>query len=645
MNTTLREALPVTRTLSVGPELQISGGTHFRVWAPKRRTVEVALFDADDNPKGNLVALEAEGDGYFSGLLAEAGPGARYKLALDGGQAFPDPASHFQPDGPHGHSVVVNHRAFPWTDSNWSGVSIRGQVIYELHIGTFTPGGTYETAKEKLASLRDLGVTVIEVMPVACFPGEFGWGYDGVSLYAPYQRYGTPDDFRSFVDYAHSMGLGVILDVVYNHLGPDGNYLTQYSDDYFHRERATEWGDAINFDGENSGPVREFFAGNVEHWIRQYHLDGLRFDATQSIFDKSREHILSEMARRARPAAGIREIILVAENEEQEAKIARAPERGGYGFDALWNDDFHHSAMVALTGRRAAYYTDYFGSPQEFISAVKYGYLFQGQRYSWQEKRRGEPALGMEPTAFVTFLENHDQVSNSAHGKRLHQLTSPARLRALTALTLLAPGTPLLFQGQEFGSSKPFTFFAHHTPELAKLVHKGRADFLAQFPALNSPEMRKQVPNPGKRETMERCKLDWSEWERNSQIVALHRDLLRLRHNDSAFRMQSYGKVDGAVLGASAFVLRYFVEAGQDRLLIVNLGPDLHLAQAPEPLLAPAEGKLWQVLWSSEDLSYGGSGFVHPDTTEGWQIQGESAVVLSPALGESRDVHLPEHRP
>jgi maltooligosyltrehalose trehalohydrolase len=645
MNTTLREALPVTRTLSVGPELQISGGTHFRVWAPKRRTVEVALFDADDNPKGNLVALEAEGDGYFSGLLAEAGPGARYKLALDGGEAFPDPASHFQPDGPHGHSVVVDHRAFPWTDSNWSGVSIRGQVIYELHIGTFTPGGTLEAAKEKLPSLRDLGVTVIEVMPVACFPGEFGWGYDGVSLYAPYQRYGTPDDFRSFVDYAHSMGLGVILDVVYNHLGPDGNYLTQYSDDYFHRERATEWGDAINFDGENSGPVRDFFAGNVEHWIRQYHLDGLRFDATQSIFDKSREHILSEMARRARAAAGIREIILVAENEEQEAKIARAPERGGYGFDALWNDDFHHSAMVALTGRRAAYYTDYFGSPQEFISAVKYGYLFQGQRYSWQKKRRGEPALGMEPTAFVTFLENHDQVSNSAHGKRLHQLTSPARLRALTALTLLAPGTPLLFQGQEFGSSKPFTFFAHHNPELAKLVHKGRADFLAQFPALNSPEMRKQVPDPAKRETMEDCKLDWSEWERNSQMVALHRDLLRLRHNDSAFRMQSYGKVDGAVLGASAFVLRYFVEVGQDRLLIVNLGPDLHLAQAPEPLLAPAQGKLWQVLWSSEDLSYGGSGFVHPDTTEGWQIQGESAVVLSPAPRESRDAHLAEHRP
>lgn len=644
MNTSLREAPPpVTRTLAVGPEVQIVGGTHFRLWAPKRRTVELAFFSPDGKTTGRQVPLEAE-DGYFSGLVPEARPGAGYKFVLDGGEAFPDPASHFQPDGPHGHSVVVDHRAFEWTDSSWRGVSIRGQVMYELHIGTFTPGGTYENAKEKLPLLRDLGVTVIEVMPVACFPGNFGWGYDGVHLYAPYKNYGTPDDFRSFVDYAHSLGLGVILDVVYNHLGPDGNYLTQYSDDYFHRERATEWGDAINFDGENSAAVRELFAGNVEYWIRQFHLDGLRFDATQSIFDTSREHILSEMARRARAAADNREIILIAENESQEAKIARPHERGGYGFDALWNDDFHHSAVVTLTGHRAAYYTDYFGSPQEFISAVKYGYLYQGQRYSWQKKRRGQPALGMEPTAFVNFLENHDQVSNSAHGKRLHELASPARFRALTALTLLAPGTPLLFQGQEFGSSKPFTFFADHNRDLAKLVYKGRADFLAQFPALNTPEMRKNVADPANPETMQRCKLDWSEWELNSEIVALHRDLLRLRHDDPAFRMQSYGKVDGAVLGASAFVLRYFVEAGQDRLLIVNLGADLHLAQAPEPLLAPAEGRLWHVLWSSENPRYGGSGFVHPDTDENWILQAESATLLSPAAAEPSDAHRSEHR-
>ena len=613
--------------------MQSGGGTHFRVWAPKRGSVEVIVFDGN-RESGKSFPLDREEDGYFSALVADANAETRYKLRVDGKEAFPDPASHWQPDGPHGASTVIDHQKFAWTDKDWRGISIRGQVIYELHIGTFTPGGTYESAKEKLPLLKELGVTVIEVMPVACFPGEFGWGYDGVNLYAPYARYGAPDGFRGFVDYAHSIGLGVILDVVYNHVGPDGNYLTQFSDDYFHREHATEWGDAINFDGENSGPVRDFFAGNVEYWIREYHLDGLRFDATQAIVDRSREHILADMARRARAAAGNREIILIAENESQEAKIAKAVERGGYGFDALWNDDFHHSAIAALTGQRQAYYTDYLGTPQEFISAIKYGYLYQGQYYSWQNKRRGETALGMEPTAFVTFIENHDQVSNSAHGKRLHQLTSPGRYRALTALTLLGPGTPLLFQGQEFGSSKPFLFFADHNPELAKLVHKGRAEFLAQFPQLKSEEMRARVPDPAKRETLDICRLDWSEWQSNSHFVALHRDLLQLRHADPAFRMQLYGRVDGAVIAPQAFVLRYFVEAGQDRILAVNLGADLDLRHAPEPLLAAPENKQWQVLWSSEDMKYGGSGYMNPDSEQGWRIQGESATVLAPAAIE-----------
>jgi maltooligosyltrehalose trehalohydrolase len=628
MNTVLKEPQSVTRTLAVGPELRPGGGTHFRVWAPKRRSVEVIFFDGDRESRKSF-SLDREDDGYFSALISDANAGTRYKLRVDGKETFPDPASHWQPDGPHGASAVVDHTKFAWTDKNWRGISIRGQVIYELHIGTFTPGGTYESAKQKLPLLKELGITVVEVMPVACFPGDFGWGYDGVNLYAPYPRYGTPDDFRSFIDYAHSIGLGVILDVVYNHVGPDGNYLTQFSDDYFHREQATEWGDAINFDGENSGPVRDFFAGNVEYWIREFHLDGLRFDATQAIVDRSRGHILGDMARRARAAAAHREIILVAENEAQEAKIAKPVERGGYGFDALWNDDFHHSAIAASTGLRQAYYTDYSGAPQEFVSAIKYGYLYQGQYYSWQNKRRGESTLGMEPAAFVTFIENHDQVSNSGYGKRLHQLTSPGRYRALTALTLLAPGTPLLFQGQEFASSKPFVYFADHNPDLAKLVHSGRTDFLAQFPVLNTPEMRAKVPNPASRETWERCKLDWSEWERNAKVVALHRDLLRLRRSDPAFRLQLYGKVDGAALGAQAFVLRYFVEAGQDRLLIVNLGADLHLVHVTEPLLAPPAGKSWNVIWSSENPAYGGSGFVNPESKDGWRIQGESAIVLA----------------
>ena len=633
MNTTLKEAPSIARRLSVGAELQTGGGSHFRLWAPKRRSVDVVLFGSDAKPV-SYAPLEPERDGYFSGFVPEAQAGAGYKFRLDGGNTFPDPASHFQPAGPHGPSAVVDHSAYRWNDPHWRGISIRGQVLYELHVGTFTPEGTYESAKQKLPALKELGITVIELMPVACFPGKFGWGYDGVDLYAPYQEYGTPDDLRGFIDYAHSLGLGVILDVVYNHLGPDGNYLTQFSDDYFHREQNTDWGDALNFDGKNCEPVREFFASNVEYWIREYHFDGLRFDATQSIYDNSHEHILAEMARRARAAAGNREIVLIAENEDQMARIARSHEQGGYGFDALWNDDYHHSAVAVLTGRRTAYYTDFLGTPQEFISAVKYGYLYQGQFYTFQKKRRGESTLGLEPTSFVTYLENHDQVSNSCYGKRLHQLTSPGRFRAMTALTLLAPGTPLFFQGQEFGSSKPFVFFADHNPELAKLVHKGRTDFLAKFPALDTPEMRRRVVDPARPDTMELCKLDWSEWDRNHHLVTLHRDLLRLRHNDPAFRLQSYGKVDGAVLGPHAFVLRYFLEAGQDRLVLVNLGPDLDLAHAPEPLLAPPVEKQWQVLWSSEDPVYGGGGFVHPEANETWHIQGESATVLSPTAPE-----------
>ena len=642
MTTLTQERLTFSRIMPIGPQLtgalRHSGespdtalnqdGAHFRVWAPKRSRVDVAFMRASNAPSA-FVPLKKEDNGYFSGWVDQAQAGSLYQFRLDGGGSFPDPASHFQPHGPHGPSQVVDHRSFRWTDARWPGVSIHGQVIYELHIGTFTPEGTYRSAQQKLMQLKDLGVSVIEMMPVACFPGKFGWGYDGVNLFAPYNEYGSPDDLRSFINYAHEIGLGVILDVVYNHLGPDGNYLPQYSDDYFHSSHKTEWGDGINFDGPNSEPVREFFLSNSEYWIREYHFDGLRLDATQSIFDDSIEHVLAALARRTRAAAGDRQIILVAENEAQESRLAKPRESGGYGLDALWNDDFHHSAMAALTGCRAAYYTDYAGAPQEFVSAIKYGYLYQGQFYSWQKKRRGEPTLGMEPSAFITFIENHDQVSNSGYGKRLHQLTSPGRYRALTALTLLAPGTPMLFQGQEFASSKPFVYFADHNPDLAKLVHSGRTDFLAQFPALGTEEMRARVPNPASRETLEICKLDWSEWERNSAAVALHRDLLQLRKTDPAFRLQLYGKVDGAVLEAQAFVLRYFVEAGQDRLLIVNLGADLHLVHVPEPLLAPRVGKLWQIIWSSENPAYGGSGFVNPDREDGWHIRGESASVLA----------------
>jgi maltooligosyltrehalose trehalohydrolase len=615
------------RRLPVGAEVVPGGGVHFRVWAPRRRRVEVVV----DGPAGSFAAeLPPEADGYFSGRVANAAAGTRYRYRLDGGDAFPDPASRFQAEGPHGPSQVVDPNAFAWTDHSWRGVRLEGQVIYELHVGTFTPEGTWEAAAREMPELAAAGITVLEVMPVADFPGRFGWGYDGVNLYAPTRLYGAPDDFRRFVDRAHAVGLAVILDVVYNHVGPDGNYLPQFSADYFTDRYKNEWGQAINFDGPNSGPVREFFSSNAAYWIDEYHLDGLRLDATQQIFDASPENIQAVIARRARAAARGRATILVAENEPQHARLVRPPEQGGYGLDALWNDDFHHSAMVVLTGHNEAYYTDYHGTPQEFISAVKWGYLYQGQRYKWQKNRRGKPALDVPPARFVTFLQNHDQVANSARGRRCHELTSPGRYKTMTALMLLAPGTPMLFMGQEFAAGSPFLYFADHKPELAKLVRKGRTEELGQFPSIALPATSACLPDPSDPGTFARCKLDFRERERNAEIYALHRDLLKLRREDPVFRAQKRRGVDGAVLGPDAFVLRYFGDGGADRLLAVNFGRDLHLDPAPEPLLAPPEDKQWALAWSSEDGRYGGCGTPALDTEDNWHIPGETAVVLIP---------------
>jgi maltooligosyltrehalose trehalohydrolase len=499
-----------------------------------------------------------------------------------------------------------------------------------MHVGTFTSAGTWEAAARELAELARAGITVVEVLPVADFVGDFGWGYDGVDLYAPTRLYGRPDDFRAFVDRAHALGLGVILDVVYNHLGPDGNYLGRFASDYFSTRHRTDWGEAINFDGARSGPVREFFVANAGYWIDEFHLDGLRLDATQDVHDDSPEHVLTALARHARERAGRRTILLVAENEPQDVRLVRPVEAGGYGLDAIWNDDFHHSAMVALTGRAEAYYSDYAGTPQELISAVKRGHLYQGQRYEWQGEARGTPAWDIAPAAFVNFLQNHDQIANSLAGLRGHQLTSPGRYRALTALLLLAPATPMLFQGQEFAASRPFLFFADLPPELAKRVRAGRAEFLAQFPSLAAPESQAALPDPSDRLTFERSKLDLTERERHGAAYALHVDLLRLRREDPVFRTRGRGGVDGAIVGPEALALRFLDPdpRADDRLLCLNLGRDLTLAPVAEPLLAPPAGARWSLLWSSEAVRYGGAGAAELDPAAGWFLPGHAAVVF-----------------
>jgi maltooligosyltrehalose trehalohydrolase len=575
--------------------------------------------------------MDAEEKGYFSAHVSDAVAGMLYKYKVAEG-SFADPASRFQPEGPHGPSQIVDHRKFNWLDQHWRGVPRDGQVLYEMHIGTFTREGTWSAAMEQLAELANLGITAVEVMPVAEFPGRFGWGYDGVNLFAPTRLYGTPDEFRLFIDRAHSLEMGVILDVVYNHIGPDGNYLKQFSEDYFTNRHNNEWGEALNFDGENNGPVREFFASNAAYWIDEFHVDGLRLDATHQIFDSSPDHILAAIARKVREAGGKRATYIVAENEAQQVNLVRSVDQGGYGLDALWNDDFHHSAKVAATGRAEAYYSGYKGTPQEFISAVKWGYLYQGQWYDWQGKHRGTSDFGLEPNRFVNFLQNHDQIANSLCGHRLQNLTSPGRLRALTALLLLAPGTPMLFQGQEFGASTPFLYFADHDPELATLVAKGRRATLNQFPSIASVEA--ELDDPASEQTFLRSKVDFTERAKNSATYELHRDLIKLRKNDSVFSKASVGGVDGAVLGPEAFVLRFFGEKGGHRLLLVNLGGDLLLDPAPEPLLAPMEGTKWKFKWSSESPRYGGCGTEPLDEDGCWTITGQCAVVLEPTRRE-----------
>jgi maltooligosyltrehalose trehalohydrolase len=588
--------------------------------------------------------MNSEGNGYYSVLLTGVRAGARYRFRLDeNGAWFPDPASRYQPDGPHGSSQVVDPTGFEWTDNHWEGVPLPGQVLYEMHVGTFTQEGTWEAAANQLEELAAAGITCLEVMPVADFPGRFGWGYDGVALYAPCWLYGEPDDFRRFVDRAHASGLGVILDVVYNHLGPDGNYLTKYSEDYFSKKYESEWGDALNFDGENSAPVREFVIANAGYWIDEFHLDGLRLDATQQIFDDSPEHVIAAVVRKVRAMAKGRHTIVVGENEPQQTRLIRPAEKGGYGVDALWNDDFHHSAMVALTGRNEAYYTDYLGNPQEFISSAKYGFLFQGQRYRWQKKRRGTAGLDLHPAQFITFIQNHDQVANSLTGRRVHTMTSPGQLKAMTALMLLSSGTPMLFQGQEFASSKPFHYFADHKPELIKQVRSGRVEFLRQFRSLIGKEVETCFIDPGSPSVFESCKLDFSERIANAKIYQLHKDLIALRATDPVFSAQRPGGLDGAVLGSEAFVLRFFGEAGEDRLLLINLGRDLHLDPAPEPLLAPPEERRWHTLWTSEDPKYGGSGAFPLDTQQNWRLPGRAAVVLTPSPDGPDEVEVPKN--
>lgn len=607
-----------------------AAGVLFRVWVPEARHVQLVL----EGPEREI-DLSPEGSGFSSASVSEFGDGDRYRYRIDGGDLIADPASRFQPAGPSGPSQVVDTARFPWTDSDWPGVTMPGQVIYEMHVGTFTKEGTYAAAQELLPELKRLGITVIEMMPAADFEGSFGWGYDGVLIYAPYERYGSPCELASFINAAHQEGLAVILDVVYNHIGPKTNVLPRFSPYYFSKTERTDWGPAINFDGNHSAPVRAFFRDNAAYWIADFHFDGLRVDATQNIHDRSKPHFLAEMVTAARKAAEPRKIIIIGENEPQQVIYLRPQTENGYGFDALWNDDFHHSAIVALTGQSEAYYSDHRGKPQEFISALKYGYLFQGQFYTWQKQSRGTPSLAVPKWALVNFLQNHDQVANSLWGLRIHELTTPGRLRAMTAVLLLGPATPMLFQGQEYASPTPFLFFANQGEEIVEQVQRGRRDFLRQWRSMQDPDVEKWLSEPSDRATFERSKLDYSDRNVRQSYYHLHADLLALRREDPVISTQGRYGIDGAVLGAECFAIRFFGAGNSTaRLLLVNLGVAMDLSPIPEPLLAAPNPAGWQILWSSENPKYGGSGVAQVIGENVWRIPGHAAVLLAGARAE-----------
>jgi maltooligosyltrehalose trehalohydrolase len=510
----------------------------FRVWAPAARTVELELDGT------YRVVMRAAANGWHGVETDFARTDPDYGFLLDGEGPFPDPRSGWQPHGVHGPSRVVDHATFPWNDGAWPGVDPSRGVFYELHIGTFTPGGTFDSAIERLDHIVSLGATVVEVMPIAEFPGHHGWGYDGVSLYAPHDAYGGPAAFKRFVDACHSRGLGVVVDVVYNHLGPDGNYLPRFGP-YFTDRYTTPWGKAVNFDGPDSDDVRQFFLDNAAMWLRDYHCDGLRLDATHAIVDTSAQHFLEDLASQVRSLEGQlrRCLFLVAESDRNDPRLTQPQDAGGYGLDAQWSDDFHHALHAVLTGERGGYYAD-FGQLADVAAALTRVYVYDGRYSAFRRRRHGRPALGMRGDRFLGYLQNHDQVGNRARGDRSSALMSFGRLQVGAALVLTAPFVPMVFQGEEWGATTPFLYFTDHLdPALGEAVRSGRHQEFAAFGW--SPD---EVPDPQDEKTFVNSQLRWDELdaERHAQLLDWHRQLIALRRSEPDIH-------DGAMAGAVRF--------------------------------------------------------------------------------------------
>ncbi|WP_248281398.1 malto-oligosyltrehalose trehalohydrolase [Azoarcus sp. TTM-91] len=580
-------------------------GYRFRLWAPAEKRVEVCLLPAHGE---RSVHACAKSDGWHSCKVAEARPGDRYCFRLDGQLEVPDPASRFNPEGVHGPSVIIDPATFPW-DEEWQGRPWEDTVLYELHVGSFTPEGSYAAAEHKLDELAALGITAIELMPLADCSGRRGWGYDGVLPYAPKADYGTPDELKHFIQAAHRRGLMVFLDVVYNHFGPDGNYLHVYAPQFFTAEHETPWGGAIAYEGAASPAVRAFFIHNALYWLEEYRFDGLRLDAVQTIHDSSKPHILEELSIRVRSRIGNRHVHLVLENVDNRASLLGPPATPGR-YDAQWNDDFHHAAHVILTGERDGYYADYADRPVRHLArCLAEGFAYQGEHSPFHRAVRGEASASLPASAFVNFLQNHDQIGNRAFGERLSTLTTPERLRALVALQLLAPSPPLLFMGEEAGATTPFLYFCDYQGDLGTAVREGRRREFAGFSRFSGAEVAR-IPDPSADETFRASKLDWlaREQPEAQAWLAFYRNLLELRRTMVVPRMPWLvpGRCGVQFAGDEAFDLRWTTVDGFALVLRANL------SDKPSPLLPSPGGQPFAAV---------GADAAEPDRLGPWAVR------------------------
>ncbi len=592
------------------------GGTRFRLWAPGAPRVDVEV--ATDSVRAALPMAALDG-GWFEAVVPDTPPATRYAFRIDRNRTVPDPASRFNPGDVHAPSMVVDPLGFEWDDGPWRGRPWEEAVIYELHVGTFTAEGTFRAAIDRLDYLAELGVTAIELMPVADFPGARNWGYDGVLPFAPDAAYGAPDDLKRLVQAAHARGLMAILDVVYNHFGPEGNYLHLYAPQFFNPRHETPWGAAINFDGEHSRTVRDFFIHNALYWLEEYHFDGLRLDAVHAIADDSQPDIVAEIANLVRTGPGRdRHVHLVLENDKNQARyLGRDEARAPLFATAQWNDDIHHAFHVLLTGERDGYYADYAARPLWFLGrCLAEGFGYQGEPSPYRGSRaRGEPCIHLPATAFVSFLQTHDQVGNRAFGERIGALAPPKALAAATACWLLAPSPPMFFMGEEFAASAPFLFFCDFGPELAAAVTNGRREEFGRFERFRDPAVQAAIPDPNERATFERSKLVWRETAASPHRdqLALCRELLALRARHVAPRlagMPPSGAFECVEPGALA--VHWTLGDGARLHLVANLAdspgslplPPGSVLYASDPLpagvltgnvLAP-----WSVVWTLE---------------------------------------------